>query len=145
MKAGLILDSDILLNGVNYQFTTTGQASSHDIQNILTHEIGHFIGLGHESGTIDTEATMYSHASVGETKKRTLKTNDLTGLRSAYAGTTNKIASYTFSSTCLLDTVSSGCLSVPGREPSFRSLWIYILMLGASFLIGRKKMNREIS
>lgn len=52
-----------------------------DIQNVITHEAGHFFGLGHSNLT---DATMYSQASVGETSKRVLKSDDTAGLCSIY-------------------------------------------------------------
>ncbi|HVE87584.1 MAG TPA: matrixin family metalloprotease, partial [Myxococcales bacterium] len=40
-----------------------------DIQNTITHEVGHFLGLAHDQ---DPESTMYFSASPGELKKRSL-------------------------------------------------------------------------
>ncbi len=47
-----------------------------DVENTLTHEIGHFIGLDHVN---DANATMYSRADIGETKKRSLAQDDIDG------------------------------------------------------------------
>lgn len=89
-KAGLILDSDILLNGVHHRFTTTGEPGANDVQNIVTHEAGHFLGLGHEITPPDTDAVMFANATTNETKKRTLKASDLSGLREGYGGVGGK-------------------------------------------------------
>jgi hypothetical protein len=54
-----------------------------DLQNVLTHEAGHFLGLGHSS---DLTATMAAKAMVGETKKRDLAQDDRDGLCEIYGG-----------------------------------------------------------
>lgn len=47
----------------------------------MTHEIGHLLGLSHCN---ITEATMYKDASIGETKKRSLDTDDKNGIATIY-------------------------------------------------------------
>jgi hypothetical protein len=50
---GLINDADIELNAVNFTFTVTGQDTARphtkleDLENTLTHELGHVLGLAH--------------------------------------------------------------------------------------------------
>ena len=53
-----------------------------DIQNVVTHEAGHYLGLGH---TLDDPlATMAARALLGETSKRTLANDDREGLCAIY-------------------------------------------------------------
>jgi hypothetical protein len=93
-RTGVIVDVDIELNGAGYVFTTvdsppcsSGTVSRHpncvatDVQNTLTHEIGHFLGLDHVSVP---DATMFSSAPIGETSKRTLYQDDIDGLCTIY-------------------------------------------------------------
>lgn len=65
---------------------TTG---TNDIQNMLTHELGHVLGLDHPCSTSTlmnpcSETTMYPKAPLGETKKRTLDQDDMDGLCGLY-------------------------------------------------------------
>jgi hypothetical protein len=52
-----------------------------DLQNVITHEAGHFLGLGHSNVS---SATMASRATVGEIKKRDLDDDDIAGLCAIY-------------------------------------------------------------
>lgn len=52
-----------------------------DLQNVITHEAGHFFGLGHSDVF---EATMSPRATMGETSKRDLADDDIEGLCSIY-------------------------------------------------------------
>jgi hypothetical protein len=86
---GLIVDADIDLNGVNFWWTVTDdtKAAATDIENILAHEIGHLLGLGHSE---EVEATMFSMTSSAELKKRSLEKDDTAGVCFVYpfSGTT---------------------------------------------------------
>ena len=106
---GRILDADIIFNGQHLRFSTTGAAQRHDIENTLTHEIGHVLGLDHncDDGTYKSppvdhtgkaipacgsskvtaamkETTMYYLADDGETKKRSLSSDDIKGICETY-------------------------------------------------------------
>ncbi len=107
---GEIVDADIEVNAVDFRFTTTGGADRHDLQNVITHELGHVLGLDHtcDDGMISptpvdntgatipscfppvslppeiTEATMYNFAYPGEVSKRSLEPDDRAGLCAAY-------------------------------------------------------------
>jgi len=61
-----------------------------DLQNVLTHEVGHLYGLAHPpSGQDAKETTMYpsSDADRGEIKKRDLDRDDIAGLCAIYSQT----------------------------------------------------------
>jgi hypothetical protein len=44
---GVIIDADIEINAEHFQFSTTDEAKKHDLQNCITHELGHVLGLDH--------------------------------------------------------------------------------------------------
>lgn len=142
-NAGMILDSDILLNNENFSFTTKGESGKHDIQNILTHEIGHFLGFGHEIAPVDTDATMYASAVAGETKKRDLAANDIAVLESAYQGVGAKFDNQNLH--CSISDPTVGCLSVHQPTKVNYSYWglvgylIFTLGLGKFIILKQKK------
>jgi hypothetical protein len=78
-RTGRIFDADIEMNASKVLTAVDAppcppnllsqSCVAFDIQNTLTHEIGHFMGLAHDPST---ESTMYFSASPGELKKRAL-------------------------------------------------------------------------
>ncbi|GAC1410336.1 MAG: hypothetical protein NVSMB57_04000 [Actinomycetota bacterium] len=55
-----------------------------DVQAVVTHEIGHWLGLGHLNGPAASELTMYMVPNPGERKQDTLALGDVLGVRKAY-------------------------------------------------------------
>jgi hypothetical protein len=58
--------------------------NAYDAQDILTHELGHWLGLNDHYTSNYVNHTMYGYGSLGETKKDTLATGDILGLGSIY-------------------------------------------------------------
>jgi matrixin len=82
-----ILDADIILNG-EHKFGIFDDSPDHDtqnvydLQNVLTHELGHLLGLGEDYD--DEYATMYAFSQPGETIKRDLEPVDVDSVVSLY-------------------------------------------------------------
>jgi hypothetical protein len=55
-----------------------------DIQNIMTHELGHCAGMGDLYDAVAVEETMYGYSTEGETKTRDLYTGDIEGISKLY-------------------------------------------------------------
>lgn len=116
---GEIVDADIEVNAVNFlwgDLVSTPDASSQDLQNALTHEVGHFIGLDHtcymgavanppldqngqEIPSCDTAppdvkaTTMFASAMPGDLSKRSLEEDDQAAVCSIYpAGAADELA-----------------------------------------------------
>lgn len=76
-----IIDADILVNGGHLftDVTTVGversTAQLYDLQNVLTHEFGHWFGL--DENLANPEATMYAFVFPGEQNKRDLADDDV--------------------------------------------------------------------
>lgn len=106
---GRILDADIEMNGQNFKFTTSGSALRMDIENTITHELGHVLGIDHPCDDGETSQTPLDHngkevpactsakvpawmkattmwfsADPGETNKRTLEPDDIAALCGIY-------------------------------------------------------------
>jgi hypothetical protein len=164
---GTILDADIELNGVNYTFTTnpatakarTGTTIA-DLENTLTHELGHVQGLAHtcwdhqtdspprdETGTPIpdcasmlsakiTTATMFPKTLMpGETSKRNVQDDDVKGVCDAYAATGSAPACYQM-------LTNPGCAAggppLASRAPIAGSL----LALAAAWTLARRRRAR---
>ncbi len=83
-SGGRTTDADIAFNGENYTWSASGEAGKMDIQDIATHETGHFLGLGDLYGSGDTAKTMYGYSGSGETSKRSLHSDDIAGVNALY-------------------------------------------------------------
>jgi hypothetical protein len=94
--AGTIIESDIFFNTA-FEWSATGAAGAFDLQSVATHEIGHFIGLGHSAlGETELLATgsrrVLATASVmfpiafgrGNTADRVLQPDDVAGASHLY-------------------------------------------------------------
>jgi hypothetical protein len=81
-STGEIWDADIELNSAYNQLTVGDDHVVYDLQSLLTHEIGHLIGLDH---SLDDAATMNADYMVGSIFQRTLAPDDIAGACAAYA------------------------------------------------------------
>jgi hypothetical protein len=135
---GTILDADIELNNVNYTFTTDPTTATTrpgtqlaDLENTLTHELGHVQGLAHTcwdhvtaTPPLDntgapipdcndptlplsiTDTTMYPYATMaGETSKRQLSPDDVSGVCDVYQPLQGKLGCYA--------NIEGGCSATP--------------------------------
>jgi hypothetical protein len=101
-----IQDADIELNGEHYRFSASGEPGRMDVENTLTHELGHVLGLdhpcyltlqppdplpedhlgqpiGHCQGVTSPEilaTTMFPSAKAGDTQARTPEADDVEGI-----------------------------------------------------------------
>ncbi len=83
-SGGRSLDSDIEFNGEYFTWSSSGEAGKMDVQNIATHEAGHASGLADLYSGADSEKTMYGMSGNGETKKRSLASDDILGIQFLY-------------------------------------------------------------
>ena len=127
---GFIVNADMELNGVEHTFAivdgNTG-VETWDVQNTITHEAGHVLGLDHDAVP---DSTMEFEAEAGDINKRDLHPDDIEGLCAIYPPVTEPT-----------DPGGSddGCCRVAagGRAYALLLLWI----IGGAVLVRRRKLN----
>lgn len=166
---GAILDADIELNGVNFAIAVNGQSSAPgglctaELQNTLTHELGHLHGLEHpclapgDPSRVDhmgnpvpdcsavqsnptlpanmkiLDATMYNYQDCGETSKEVLSDDDIQSMCVLYP------ASAPLSCDAPGSSSGGGCCSTSGDSTPEGAL----LMAGAvALLLARRRQRR---
>lgn len=93
---------------------------SYDLQSVLTHEAGHFFGLGEDEE--NREATMYYRTGRCETKQRDLSDDDVAAIETVYAEPTITKAGE--------GTQPAACATAPGaRGRAFA--WAFPVVLGS--------------
>lgn len=131
---GEIVEADVEVNADTFMWADLDFNSPsgliHDLQNALTHEMGHFIGLDHtcalapgaaagevddlgnpvpncdEATLAEMEATMFPSSEAGDVSKRTLSADDHAGLCSIYPLGANPVS-------CGGGQQSAGCAVAP--------------------------------
>lgn len=131
---GLIVNADMELNGAEQDFAiVTDESSTHwDVQNTITHEAGHILGLDHSDVV---GSTMEFEARRGETKKRDLAPDDIEGLCTLYPlpDVMEPIEP---------QTPDDGCCRVVGRKSSGSWVLLALLALGLAQTRRREKHQR---
>ncbi|WNG15803.1 myxosortase-dependent metalloprotease, MXAN_2677/MXAN_2678 family [Cystobacter fuscus] len=138
-RSGIIYDSDIQLNASGFVFTTvssppctqpiaskTPNCVATDVQNTMTHELGHLIGLDH---TWLSSSVMYPQAPSGEISKRVIDSGSRDfvcrtypkGLPSQSCLTPTLDASSPHDTTFVLGKQAAGC-STTGGAPWLSAL-----------------------
>ncbi len=137
--SGRILDVDIALNSA-YRWGTDGAPDKMDVQNAMTHEVGHLCGLDDLYAKEDSEKTMYGYMDYGETKKRTLDPDDAAGLAAIYPVENASDSGGGGSSGC--GTISP--TAPPPHSGDINFLWIFLLMaaLGLRYLFSGRLGTR---
>lgn len=85
-----VADVDTIMNKkfawtwTSYSQNACANPNSYDAQNILTHELGHWMGLDDEYDASYVNNTMYGYGAKGEIKKDTPASGDLTTIHAIY-------------------------------------------------------------
>ncbi|MBI2862795.1 MAG: hypothetical protein HYX89_08235 [Chloroflexi bacterium] len=69
---------------LNGQDPTPASSTAYDVENIATHEFGHWLMLGDLYSSRDNLLTMYGYSGTGETNKDSLGLGDKLGVQKAY-------------------------------------------------------------
>ena len=157
--SGQIYDSDIEINALDYTWADVdpdgGPNPNMDLQNALTHEMGHLIGLDHTCYDPSTGApqpydnagqpvpvcpaspevqatTMYPSADPGDTQKRTLAPDDQAGVCGVYPVDDPPAPPG-----------SGGCACAVASEPLGGPAWAALAVLGAGAILARTRRQRR--
>lgn len=90
-STGEVVDVDTIMNQ-KFAWSWANQTSdplcaysdTYDAQDILTHELGHWVGLDDEYDSSFSNNTMYGYGSKQEIKKDTLTSGDISGVQAIY-------------------------------------------------------------
>jgi MYXO-CTERM domain-containing protein len=137
-KNAEIYDVDVELLSAIADFTTSDEDVVVDLQAVVTHEAGHFLGLDHSN---HLGATMASGYVLGRTDTRDLSVDDISGICEAYPEGRNFPGGRTceprgkYSPKC--DRKGCGCSQVGTDEPVPFG-WIWALALGFGVHLRRR-------
>jgi hypothetical protein len=145
-ETGEIYDADIEVNTANNTVTITDDPAKvqYDLQAIMTHEVGHFIGIAHSA---DPSAVMFASYSPGSTAQRTLTPDDVDAVCAVYPPESNVVCNTEprngFSATCD-DAKEKSICSVSGvGSHDANPAYGLAIMLGSGFFaaFSRRKLG----
>lgn len=134
-NTGAIFDADIELNSYDNDFSVGDGAIANDLLAVLTHEVGHFIGLDHSTFE---DATMQANYDLFNVGARTLASDDVAGVCDIYAPFAQPAPRcppttaphHGFSRDCGTDAIAdASCLSLGGQPASGSGWWLGGLLL----------------
>ncbi len=109
-QTGEIYDADMEINSSakNLSITDAVPTNGFDLQSVVTHEAGHFLGLAHAT---DARATMYASYKPGTSALRSLSPDDVAGICAIYPNATTRTVSPSVSANETI--VADSCDSSP--------------------------------
>ena len=148
-RTGEIFDADIEVNSnpMRYVLTTTDTTQDTDLLSVLTHECGHFFGLGHAQQPMFADATMRPSYDQGTTDLRSLSSDDSAGICSIYppgrdtVGKCDFLPRHGFSSKCVQDQTEGKCSYEPPNSGS--GLTSVLMLIGATLVFRARSGSRR--
>jgi hypothetical protein len=163
--SGRIYDADIEINGLNtISVDETMLANGYDLQSIITHEAGHFLGLAHATMACSPAAgdcpTMSPSYPQNSTDFRSLEQDDVDGICSVYptnrqanddtcepcngfaseCGTTTAPSGVSYPMNCATVAPSGGCsLMARGARTPARTGALGAALIGLALFVARRR------
>ncbi|HEY3500758.1 MAG TPA: matrixin family metalloprotease [Polyangiaceae bacterium] len=138
-----IYDADIEIDSAEWNFVARDmiEPDEVDLEAVVTHEVGHFLGLSHSD---NAAATMWANYQGGETQQRTLHDDDMAGICEIYppgrpVDTNHCEPRHGFSEECQDDVADSGCAI--GTSQTRAGAWLGVL--GALAAVGLARRRRR--
>ncbi|HEY6556711.1 MAG TPA: matrixin family metalloprotease [Polyangiaceae bacterium] len=144
IATGELVDADIEMNA-DFKFTTELPTEENDLQSVLTHEIGHFLGIAHNNEPRSL-SIMHRYYQAGS-DLRALRADDLDALCTMYATPADPSAvcgdfapRNGFVAECAFDPGSGGwCAAEPVRLPGRgANLALFVCVLVAARALRRR-------
>jgi Matrixin len=150
LRTGELLDADIRVNGQNVLSTSTPvPANAYDIQSVLTHEVGHFIGLAHSTAPYVPGhgwPTMRAVYPKGDDTFRTLEPDDIAGVCASYppgrAADPSCVPHFGFSAECGIE-LHQGAGCELARRPAAFSDGLAVLLGAVGAAARRRSRSRR--
>ncbi len=142
---GEIYDADMEINATASMRLTTGDADvDKDLLSIVTHEAGHFLGMGHTQ-SMNAASTMFASYDAGTTTLRDLEPDDEQGICALYPpdrdgiGACDATPRHGYSGECGGKTDDDdGCTAAAPGGPASPRAWPLITLAGLAAL-GRRR------
>jgi hypothetical protein len=140
-SSGQILDADIAFNSANNDFSVSETEVQTDLVSIVTHEVGHFLGLAHSPLP---DAVMYPTYTPG-TLKRTLTADDIAAVCAVYppkraAGACDPTPQGGLEASCNAET--GGCSVSPSKTGAGEGSCL-ILLISSLGLVATRNVRKR--
>lgn len=144
-ETGEIFDADIEVNSFKTPLTTSDSVVNFDLESIITHEAGHFLGLSHSH---IPSATMFVEYAHGDLSFRDLESDDEEGICAAYPPNrqvSNKACAprHGFSPDCA-EPEDSGC-AIANAPTGSKRAWPFAMALAVAAGLGVRKRRRRLT
>lgn len=151
--SGRLQDADIEINGEEFELSVEEPVAEADLASVLTHEIGHFLGLNH---TKVEDATMFAEYAPQETSTRTPADDDIDGICELYPADRDLEDESCepergFSAECLADQplpasaaddAGGGCHAAT-RAPNAGSAWLFGVLLAGTWIRRGGRLRKQ--